>query len=105
MKYRKTHRNLVSLLAAAALSLPVLAHAGTDNGKGNDYQNNGNQYGKDKGDPTVTSTPEPNTAIVLIPFLGAEGQSPGRPSLGLLVLLELSARRAIKPRSAPSCFI
>ena len=71
MKYRKTHRNLVSLLAAAALSLPVLAHAGTDNGKGNDYQNNGNQYGKDKGDPTVTSTPEPNTAIVLIPFLGA----------------------------------
>jgi len=71
MKYRNTHRNLVSLLAAAALSLPVLAHAGTDNGKGNDYQNNGNQYGKDKGDPTVTSTPEPNTAIVLIPFLGA----------------------------------
>lgn len=60
-------------LVAATLILPALAHAGTgtDNGKGNDGQNNGNQYGKDKGDPVVSNVPEANTAIVLIPFLGA----------------------------------
>jgi hypothetical protein len=71
MKHNKMRCNLVSALAAATLILPALAQAGTDNGKGNGGQNNGNQYGKDKGDATVTSTPEPNTAIVLIPFLGA----------------------------------
>jgi hypothetical protein len=59
-------------LVAATLILPALAHAGTDNGiKGNDGQNNGNQYGKDKGGPVVSNVPEANTAIVLIPFLGA----------------------------------
>jgi hypothetical protein len=71
MKYNKMRRNLMSAFVAAALILPALAQAGTDKGKGNGGENNGNQYGKDKGDATVTSTPEPNTAIVLIPFLGA----------------------------------
>jgi hypothetical protein len=66
------HIRKIFALAAATLILPALAHAGTDNGfKGNGGQNNGNQYGKDKGDAPVISTPEPNTAIVLIPFLGA----------------------------------
>jgi hypothetical protein len=74
MTYRNSlhHFRKIFALAAATLILPALTHAGTDNGiKGNDGQNNGNQNGKDKGDATVTSTPEPNTAIVLIPFLGA----------------------------------
>jgi hypothetical protein len=71
MNYSKMLRRLVYAFAAAALTLPALAQAGTDNGNGNDGQNNGNQYGKNKGDPTVSSVPEPNTAIVLIPFLGA----------------------------------
>jgi hypothetical protein len=57
-------RNLMSAFVAAALTLPALAQAGTDKGNGNGCQNNGNQYGKDKDDATVTSTPEPNTAIV-----------------------------------------
>ncbi len=66
------HPRKICALVAATLILPALAHAGTDNGfKGNKGQNNGNQWGKDKGDAPVTSTPEPNTAIVLIPFLGA----------------------------------
>jgi hypothetical protein len=65
------HFRKIFSLAAATLILSSLAHAGTDKGKGNDGQNNGNQCGKDKGDASVTSTPEPNTAIVLIPFLGA----------------------------------
>ena len=59
-------------MVAASLILPALAYAGTDNGKGNDGQNNGNQYGKTKnGDPGVSSVPEANPAIVLIPFVGA----------------------------------
>jgi hypothetical protein len=71
MNCNKLRRRLVYAFAAATLMLPALAQAGTDNGKGKDGQNNGNQYGKNKGDPTVSSVPEPNTAIVLIPFLGA----------------------------------
>src|ERR1700676_2867430 len=71
MKYNKTRCNLMSAFVAAALLIPAIAQAGTDHGNGNGGENNGNQYGKDKGDATVTSTPEPNTAIVLIPFLGA----------------------------------
>ena len=58
-------------LVAATLILPSLAQAGTDNGKGNCGHNNGNQYGKDKGDPGVSSVPEANTAWVLVPFMGA----------------------------------
>jgi hypothetical protein len=69
-------RKTVSALAVAALMLPALAQAGEDHGKGNEGRNNGHQFGRDqfwggKGDPTITSTPEPNTAYVLIPFLGA----------------------------------
>jgi len=71
MKYNKMRCNLMSAFVAAALIIPAIAQAGTDHGNGNGGQNNGNQNGKDKGDATVTSTPEPNTAIVLIPFLGA----------------------------------
>lgn len=74
MTYTSSFHSLrkIFALVAATLILPALAHAGTDNGiKGNDGQNNGNQYGKDKGDAVVSSVPEANTAIVLIPFLGA----------------------------------
>jgi hypothetical protein len=56
-------------VVAASLILPGLTLAGTDKGKGNDGQNNGNQYGK--GDPSVSSVPEANPGIVLIPFVGA----------------------------------
>jgi hypothetical protein len=57
----------VCALVAATLILPALAYAGTDNGNGNDGQNNGNQYGRDN----VPMVPEANTGIVLIPFFGA----------------------------------
>ena len=53
-------------LVAATLILPALAFAGTDNGKGNDGQNNGKQKGHQ-----VPVVPEANTAWVLVPFLGA----------------------------------
>jgi hypothetical protein len=54
------------------LILPGLALAGADHGKGNDGQNNGNQHGKtNNGDPSVSSVPEANPVIVLIPFVGA----------------------------------
>ena len=56
-------------VAAASLILPGLTLAGTDEGKGNDGQNNGNQNGR--GDPSVSSVPEANPGIVLIPFVGA----------------------------------
>jgi hypothetical protein len=53
------------------LILPALAYAdkgnGTDNGKGNDGQNNGNQKGRDK----VPVVPEANAGWVLVPFFGA----------------------------------
>ena len=57
-------------LIAAVLTLPVLSYAGTDNGKGNDGVNPGRQNGNDN-DPRVSSVPEANTALVLIPFFGA----------------------------------
>jgi hypothetical protein len=74
MKYPRLHDHIRKIFAvvAASLILPGLALAGTDNGKGNDGQNNGNQYGKGKhGDPGVSSVPEANPVIVLIPFVGA----------------------------------
>ncbi|MEA3206351.1 MAG: hypothetical protein QOG92_2050 [Verrucomicrobiota bacterium] len=46
MKYNKMRRNLMSAFVAAALILPALAQAGTDKGKGNGGENNGNQYGR-----------------------------------------------------------
>jgi hypothetical protein len=74
MKYRRLENHIRKVLAfiAVALILPALAYAGTDNGKGNDGQNNGNQYGKTNNeDPSVPSVPEANPGIVLIPFVGA----------------------------------
>jgi hypothetical protein len=65
-------------LVAAALVLPGLAFAGTDNGKGNGGQNNGNQVGK------VPVVPETNAGWVLVPFLG--------------VVLLFSARRFYRSR-------
>ena len=68
----KNHISKIFAIVAASLILPVLAYAGTDHGKGNGGQNNGNQYGKTKnGDPSVSSVPEANPGIVLIPFVGA----------------------------------
>ena len=60
------HLSKVCALVAATLILPVLAFAGTDNGNGNNGQNNGNQYGRN-----IPVVPEANTGIVLIPFFGA----------------------------------
>ena len=70
MKYPRLENQILKIFAvvAASLMLSGLALAGTDNGKGNDGQNNGNQYGKD---PGVSSVPETNPVIVLIPFVGA----------------------------------
>jgi hypothetical protein len=70
MKYPRLEHQILKIFAvvAASLMLSGLALAGTDNGKGNDGQNNGNQYGKD---PGVSSVPEANPVIVLIPFVGA----------------------------------
>jgi hypothetical protein len=73
MKYLQSQNDIPKIFAvvAAFLILPGLALAGTDNGKGNGGQNNGNQYGKgDHGDPSVSSVPEANPGIVLIPFVG-----------------------------------
>ena len=67
MKYLQISKILA--VVAASLILPGLSIAGTDNGKGNGGQNNGNQYGK--GDPSFSSVPEANPGIVLIPFVGA----------------------------------
>jgi hypothetical protein len=56
-------------LIAATLTFPVLASiskAGTDNGQGNDGQNNGNQNGHH-----VPVVPEVNTVWVLVPVAGA----------------------------------
>jgi hypothetical protein len=75
MKCLQSQNNIPKIFAvvAASLILPGLALAGTDNGKGNGGQNNGNQYGKGDhhGDPSVSSVPETNPGIVLISFVGA----------------------------------
>ncbi len=65
----RDHLSKVCALVAAALILPVLAFAGTDNGNGNNGQNNGNQHGKVT-DPPVSAVPEANAGWVLIPFFG-----------------------------------
>jgi hypothetical protein len=74
MKYPQLKSRLCKgcALTAASLILPALAYAGTDYGKGNNGQNNGNQYGKGNDhNPPMVSTPEANTGMVLIPFVGA----------------------------------
>ena len=67
MKYLQLSK--IFAVVAASLILPGMALAGADNGKGNRGQNNGNQNGR--GDPVVSSVPEANPGIVLIPFVGA----------------------------------
>ena len=57
---------LACALLATTLFLPVMAYAGTDNGKGNNGQNKGNQNGHDK----IPVVPEANAGWVLIPFFG-----------------------------------
>jgi hypothetical protein len=57
----------ICALVAAALVLPVLAYAGTDNGKGNNGQNNGQQNGHHKDPPAV---PEVNPVWILLPISG-----------------------------------
>jgi hypothetical protein len=57
----------VCALLTATLILPVLAYAGTDNGKGNNGQNNGKQNGHDN----IPVVPEANAVWVLVPFFGA----------------------------------
>ena len=53
----------ICALVAATLILPALAYAGTDNGKGNNGQNNLNQYGKDNNDPSISAVTEANTGM------------------------------------------
>jgi hypothetical protein len=69
MKYPQVQKHIrkVFALVAATLILPALAFAGTDNGKGNDGQDNGKQKGRDHF-PVV---PEVNVGWVLVPFVGA----------------------------------
>ena len=58
-------------LVAVSLMLPALAYADkNDHGRGdnNSHQERGGEH---RGDPRVSSVPEPNTAWVLIPFMGA----------------------------------
>jgi hypothetical protein len=78
MKLLRLENHILKFFAVVVASsiIPGLALLGTllgtDKGKGNDGQNNGNQFGKTKnGDPSVSSVPEANTGIVLIPFVGA----------------------------------
>jgi hypothetical protein len=62
----------IFVVLAASLALSGLASAGTDHGEGNNFHNNGNQFGKNKGgDPSVSSVPEANAGWVLVPFMGA----------------------------------
>jgi hypothetical protein len=55
-------------LVAASLILPALAYADRDNDHGRGDNERG---GERHGDPRVSSVPEPNTAWVLLPFMGA----------------------------------
>ena len=67
-------------LLAAALVLPALAYAkdikfekwdkDATEGKGDKWDGEKGHKG-DKGDPRVVAAPEPNTAWVLVPFMGA----------------------------------
>jgi hypothetical protein len=76
-KHPQLNTGVRNLCAAAAISitLPALAYADRDNDKDGRGRGDNDKHqergGPGLGDPRVTSTPEPNTAIVLIPFLGA----------------------------------
>jgi hypothetical protein len=59
-------------LVAASLILPALAYADrNDHGRGDNDNHQERGGGGRQGDPRVSSVPEPNTAWVLIPFMGA----------------------------------
>ncbi len=67
-------RKLCAVIAIS-IALPALAHAKDIQWDKDSKADKGEKWDKggrgDKGDPRVSSVPEPNTAIVLIPFLGA----------------------------------
>jgi hypothetical protein len=60
----------ISALVAACLILPALAFAGTDNGKGNNGQNDGKQDDRNERH-NLRPVPEPNAGWVLVPIVGA----------------------------------
>jgi hypothetical protein len=70
MKFSGLQNHILKIFAvvAASLILPGLALAGTDKGKDKDSHDDGKQHGQD---PIVSSVPEANPVIVLIPFVGA----------------------------------
>jgi hypothetical protein len=61
-------KNLKNLLFSTLLILGMmnLAHAGTDNGKGNGGQNNGNQNGHDPAAPELNSSALGGGLVLLI---------------------------------------
>jgi hypothetical protein len=61
-------KNLRNLLFSMLLVLGTmnLAHAGTDNGKGNGGQNNGNQYGRDPVAPELNSSALGGGLVLLV---------------------------------------
>jgi hypothetical protein len=75
MKFSGLQNHIPKIFAvvAASLILPGLALAGTDKGRDKDSHDNGkHDDGKQHGrDPSVSSVPEANPVIVLIPFVGA----------------------------------
>lgn len=72
---KTSHIRKILIIAAASLILPALTHAkDIDWGKDDKGEKGekGDKGGKgNKGDPRVSSVPEPNTAWVLLPFVGA----------------------------------
>ena len=79
MQYVKLHKHIrpkVCALVAASLILPALAYAdhadkgnyGENNGRGNHDESNDRDNDHK---PPMCSTPEANTGMVLIPFVGA----------------------------------
>jgi hypothetical protein len=75
MKFSRLQNHLLKLFAvvAASLILPGLALADNDHGKGKHDRDSGKpEHGNNKDrDPAVSSVPEANPAIVLVPFVGA----------------------------------
>jgi hypothetical protein len=69
----------VLALGSAVLVIPILAFVGHGIGSGDNGKNPGNGNGNGKGDgdgnehgnPPVSTVPEANSALVLIPFFGA----------------------------------
>jgi hypothetical protein len=70
MKFPRLQNHILKTFAvvAASLMLPGLALADKDKGKDDGKQHEKTKNGKD---PAVSSVPEANPVIVLIPFVGA----------------------------------